>query len=46
MFLDFDRNICDVLFDAKTKFKKINADHVLGNTSIDVYVRSVLVLGI
>jgi hypothetical protein len=42
MFLDFDRNICDVLFDAKTKLQ--NVDYVLGNTSIDVYVKSVLVL--
>ena len=43
MFLYFDRKIYDVLSDAKTKFKK-NADHVLGNASVDVYVKRVLVL--
>jgi Trk-type K+ transport system membrane component len=42
MFLYFDRNICDALFDAKTKLK--NADYVLGNASIGVYVKSVLIL--
>jgi biotin-(acetyl-CoA carboxylase) ligase len=33
----FYRKICGVLFDVKTKLQ--NADDVLGNTSIDVYVK-------
>jgi hypothetical protein len=42
MFLYFHRNICDALFDAKTKLK--NTDYILGNASIGVYVKSVFVL--
>ena len=42
MFLYFDRNIRDALFDAKTELQ--NADYVLGNASIGVYVKSVFVL--
>ena len=38
----FDRKICDALFDAKTKLQ--NVDFVLGNASICVYVKSVIVL--
>jgi hypothetical protein len=42
MFLYFDRNICDVLFDAKTRLQ--NVDYMLGNASIGVYMKSVFVL--
>jgi hypothetical protein len=35
-------NICVALFDAKTKLQ--NADYVLGNASICVYVKIVFVL--
>jgi Trk-type K+ transport system membrane component len=42
MFLYFDKKICDALFDAKTKLQ--NADYVLGNVSICVYEKSVIVL--
>jgi hypothetical protein len=42
MFLYFDRKICDALFDAKTKLQ--NADDILGNASICVYVKSIIVL--
>jgi Trk-type K+ transport system membrane component len=34
--------LCDALYDAKTKLQ--NADYVLGNASICVYVKSVFVL--
>jgi hypothetical protein len=43
MFLYFDRKkICDALFDAKTKLQ--NADYVLGDAPMGVYVKSVIVL--
>jgi hypothetical protein len=42
MFLYFIENICDALFDVKTKLQ--NADYVLGNASTCVYVKSVIVL--
>jgi hypothetical protein len=38
----FDKKICDALFDAKTKLQNVN--FVLGNASIRVYVKSVIVL--
>jgi Trk-type K+ transport system membrane component len=42
LYFYFDRKICDVLFNAKTKLQ--NADYVLGNASICVYVKSLIVL--
>jgi hypothetical protein len=34
--------MCDALFDVKTKLQ--NADDILGNASICVYVKSIIVL--
>ena len=42
LYFYFDRKICDALLNAKTKLQ--NADFVLGNASICVYVKSVFVL--
>ena len=42
LYFYFDWKICDALFNAKTKLQ--NADYVLGNASICVYVKSVFVL--
>jgi hypothetical protein len=36
----FYKKICGVLFDAKTKLQ--NVDYVLGDTSMGVYVKSVI----
>ena len=42
LYFYFDRKICDALLNTKTKLQ--NADFVLGNASICVYVKSVFVL--
>jgi Trk-type K+ transport system membrane component len=42
LYFYFDWKICDALFNTKTKLQ--NADYVLGNASICVYVKSVFVL--
>ena len=42
LYFYFDWKICDALFNTKSKLQ--NADYVLGNASICVYVKSVFVL--
>ena len=44
LYFYFDWKICDALFNTKTKLQ--NADYVLGNASICVYVKSVFLCNV